>query len=149
MLVPLGADGRFPASVGLGGAAGPKGDKGDKGEPGPRGAAGAKGDTGAPGTRGPQGLQGPQGASGISGWQYLTARADIPKSTIHVWSVQCPRGKKALGGGVSLTRNDLYYTQVVQSAPAGEGTGWTANVFNDGNKPVSAYVWVICANVSS
>jgi hypothetical protein len=30
-LVPLGADGKFPASIGQGGPAGPKGDKGDKG----------------------------------------------------------------------------------------------------------------------
>ena len=35
MLVPLGADGKFPASVGLVGPAGPKGDKGDKGATGP------------------------------------------------------------------------------------------------------------------
>jgi hypothetical protein len=43
LLVPLGADGKFPASVG---EAGPKGDKGD---PGPQGAAGRQGPPGPPG----------------------------------------------------------------------------------------------------
>jgi hypothetical protein len=41
-LVPLGADGKFPASIGQGGPAGPKGDTGPKGP---------KGDGGAPATK--------------------------------------------------------------------------------------------------
>ena len=53
MLVPLGADGKFPSSVGLvgpAGPAGPKGDRGDRGETGavgPKGAAGPAGPVGA------------------------------------------------------------------------------------------------------
>jgi hypothetical protein len=39
-LVPLGADGKFPASIGQGGPAGPKGDKGDKGPKGDKGDVG-------------------------------------------------------------------------------------------------------------
>ena len=39
-LVPLGSDGRFPASVGLGGQPGPQGARGETGPAGPRGPAG-------------------------------------------------------------------------------------------------------------
>ena len=43
LLLPLAADGKFPASVGQVGPAGPKGDKGDKGDRGESGARGADG----------------------------------------------------------------------------------------------------------
>jgi hypothetical protein len=52
LLVPLGADGKFPPSVG---AAGPQGEKGD---------------------RGPQGLTGPQGATGRPGPSHAYATAN-------------------------------------------------------------------------
>ena len=64
-LLPLGADGKFPVSVGAVGPAGPKGEKGEKGE---TGAAGQKGATGATGAAGAVGARGPAGPSGVSGW---------------------------------------------------------------------------------
>jgi hypothetical protein len=160
-LLPLGKDGKLPASVGVAGPVGPqgpkgdKGDKGDTGEEGARGPAGHKGDLGPKGPTGPagpQGAQGPAGPSGISGWQYLTAAFDIPPGQSRSMRVLCPGGKKALGGGAAevggASRNQ---TRISTSAPAGTGEGWLATVHTDGGaySPVGYYVWVICADVSS
>jgi len=159
-LVPLGRDGKFPAAVGIAGTAGqqgPKGDKGDQGGPGPvgpRGATGLKGATGPAGLAGPVGARGPAGPpgpSGISGWQYLTAAMAIPRDQSRTWQVNCPSGKKALGGGVSTTAGNTKVSQISESAPAGaEATGWAASVYTTpaaGSTP-TYYVWVICAYVS-
>jgi hypothetical protein len=70
-LVPLGTDGKFPASVGL---AGPKGDKGDTGV---------------------------QGPAGISGYGYYIQEHDIAPKAFQPIAVSCPAGQKVLGGGVS------------------------------------------------
>src|SRR6266568_3424761 len=45
-LLPLGKNGKFPASVAVGGPAGPKGEKGDQGVPGPTGKNGTQGPAG-------------------------------------------------------------------------------------------------------
>jgi hypothetical protein len=37
---------------------------------------------------------------------------------------------------------------VLQTAPAGEGTGWAVSVKNEGGSTMSAYAWVVCAAVS-
>lgn len=123
-LVPLGQDGRFPASVGV---AGPQGD------------------------RGPIGPPGPPGPRGIGGWEYRVAGIDIPPKSGRTWQVNCSPGKRALGGGVAHVNEIKSYTRVMESAPAGEATGWVASVFNDappGGFTYSSFVWVICANVS-
>jgi hypothetical protein len=147
-LVPLDKNGRFPASVALGGPAGPQGPKGERGEPGARGPAGAKGDTGPRGSAGPTGPHGPAGASGISGWQFVTARKDIPRDGEATWAANCPPGKKVLGGGVA-SQPVNYGTQINQSAPAGLATGWVATVQHDRSGVTSYYVWAICANVTT
>jgi hypothetical protein len=63
-------------------------------------------------------------------------------------NVDCPVGKKALGGGVALT-SGLWAMRVIQSAPSGGGaTGWLATVANDAsNFTTTFYVWAICASV--
>jgi hypothetical protein len=149
------------------GAAGAKGDKGDKGEPGapgpagpkgdagPQGDAGPKGDTGPAGPAGPMGREGPRGPagpSGVSGWSYHTQGQTIGAEDYATWSVECPAGKRALGGGVAASGSNvgsIRRSSVVQSAPAGAATGWTvtySNEFYEGK--VIAYAWVICAYVS-
>ncbi len=154
-LVPLGKDGKFPASVGLGGPAGPQGPKGDKGEQGPagpKGATGPKGPAGPAGPAGAPGPAGPPGPSGISGWQYLTAAMAIPRDQSRTWQVNCPSGKKALGGGVSTTAGNTKVSQVSESAPAGAAAiGWAASVYTtpDAGSTPTYYAWVICAYVSS
>jgi hypothetical protein len=144
-LLPLGADGRFPASVGLAGPAGPKGEKGDPGPAGPKGAAGATGPTGPRGATGPAGEK---GASGVSGWQYLTETKSIKAGDTATLQVSCTGGRRALGGGVAVPYPNLY-ARVIQSAPAGAAaTGWLATVLNSyPNYAISASVWVICAVV--
>lgn len=141
-LLPLGADGKFPASVGLAAPAGPKGDRGEKGDPGP---AGPRGATGAAGPAGPRGQAGP---GGVSGWQYLTETRSIKADGSATLEVKCPSGKRALGGGVAVPYPNLY-ARVLQSAPAGAAAnGWLATVLNSyPNYTISASVWVICATV--
>ena len=141
-LLPLGADGKFPSSVGL---AGPVGPKGEKGEAGPSGAKGATGATGPAGPRGPAGQTGPRG---VSGWQFLTKTKSIKADGSATLQVNCPSGKRALGGGVAVPYPNLY-ARVHQSAPSGAAaTGWLASVLNSyPNYTISASVWVICAEV--
>ena len=143
MLVPLGTDGKFPSSVGLVGPAGPAGPKGDRGD------TGAVGPKGATGQTGPVGARGPSGPSGVSGWSYLTKGASLSGESFKTVNVDCPAGKKALGGGVAVT-SGLWATRVIQSAPSGAAaTGWLATVANDAsNYTTSFYVWAICASVS-
>jgi hypothetical protein len=141
-LLPLGADGRFPASVGL---AGPPGPKGEKGDPGPAGPKGAVGPAGPAGLRGPAGEK---GVSGVSGWQYLTETKSIKPDGSATLQVNCPNGKRAVGGGVAVPYPNLY-ARVLQSAPSGAAaTGWLASVLNSyPSYTITASVWVICAAV--
>jgi hypothetical protein len=140
-LLPLGADGRFPASVGLAGAQGPKGDPGEKGE---RGPTGAKGGDGPQGPRGPAGLP---GQSGVSGWEYVvSAGTEVPNGERRTALVACPKGKKALGGGVSSASA---LAHVRQSAPTNGGGGWVGTAANTtAQYDDKIYVWVICASVT-
>jgi hypothetical protein len=102
--------------------------------------------------QGPQGPAGPPGASGVSGWQYVVSPGrDIQPGSAGGSNVDCPVGKKALGGGVSQSFADAEF-RVSETAPAGSygtGTGWYAYVYNDGPEAATMYVWVICAYVSS
>ena len=141
-LLPLGADGRFPSSVG---AVGPAGQQGPAGDTGARGATGPKGD---PGPQGPRGYTGPPGSIGISGLEYVTSPgADVPNGQRKSATVLCSKGKKALGGGVS-TSSLLAHVRV--SAPLNGGTGWAGTTANStAQYDDRMYVWVICANVAT
>ena len=137
-----------PGPAGPQGVAGPKGEKGEQGPVGPSGATGQKGETGSAGPQGPAGAPGP---SGISGWEYqvspglLIPGSGTPGSASGT-QVECPSGKKALGGGASATS---YGAKVVTSAPTDAGTGWAVAYANTSSTPVTVYAWVICANVTS
>jgi hypothetical protein len=143
MLLPLGTDGKFPASVGLAGAAGQKGDTGDRGPAGPKGATGAVGPVGA------KGPAGPPGPVGVSGYQYLTEHTTIKAGDWANLAVNCTGGRKALGGGVAVPPPN-YRARVTQTAPAGAAaTGWLVTVANDyPTASINAHVWVLCAFVS-
>jgi hypothetical protein len=140
-LLPLGADGKFPVSVGLAGPSGPKGDRGEKGEQGPVGAKGATG------TTGPVGARGLIGPSGISGLEYVTSPGtDVPNGQRREATILCPRGKKALGGGVSTSSG---LAHVRETAPLDGGAGWLGTAANTTEKYGDRmYVWVICAVVA-
>jgi hypothetical protein len=133
---------------GSAGRTGATGRAGPDGPPGPTGATGPKGATGPAGLVGPAGPAGPPGSSGISGWQSLTAARDIAPNVLDSWQVNCPSGKKALGGGMALA-HQTSGARIVESAPAGAGTGWFVSALNQGTTGFTAFAWVICANVSS
>jgi hypothetical protein len=138
--------------AGPAGPAGPRGEsgpKGEKGAPGPAGPGGPTGPQGPAGPRGEQGPVGPGGAAGVSGWQYVTKRSyyDLSSGQWDIWSVNCPNGKRVLGGGVSTT--EPYHARVLESAPAGDGTGWGVAIRNEGGPKMAAYAWAICAYLAS
>ena len=152
-LLPLGRNGKFPASVGLAGPAGPqglqgpKGDRGADGIAGPRGPAGtpgARGATGATGSAGPAGPQGLRGPSGFADVQYHIEHLSIPAHQSAAWSAACTAGTKATGGGVATDGSPLY-ARIAESAPADDGSGWGVVVVNEGATALSEYAWVACA----
>ena len=128
-LLPLGPDGKFPASVGLAGPRGLQGPKGDKGDTGP---------------------QGPTGAPGLSGWGYYVVGHDIPAGAIESWTAPCPAGQQPLGGGVARANTAEYATQILDSAPLVDpgATGWVIAVRNNSNATITDYAWVTCATVA-
>jgi len=99
MLVPLGKNAKFPASVvptvkgdtGATGVVGPQGPKGDTGATGAVGHQGPKGDTGAVGHQGPKG---DTGATGAVGHQGPTGDTGATGAVGH----QGPKGEQGLKG---------------------------------------------------
>ena len=70
----------------------------------------------------------------------------VPPNRFVEAHVNCPGGKRALGGGVS---SFVRYSVVKESAPLNGGLGWNAAVQNTVDAPTNMYVWAICANVTS
>ena len=153
-ILVVGGSGKLPESVGAvgpQGPQGPKGDKGDRGTKGDKGDRGSKGDKGSSGPPGPPGPAGARGPSGVSGWTYVTRGITITPHEQKTWSVPCPAGTKALGGGVVGSRGlPDANTQITQDGPDGLATGWLVSVYNDAgaNLTLSYYAWVICASVA-
>lgn len=119
------------------GEPGPKGDKGDPGEPGADGADGA------------DGTDGKDGQDGVSGYEVHNREAVAPAGQTTTFTVPCPEGKVALGGGVS-TDNPAIIT-VNQTFPVysdGVATGWSATVTNTGERKTNFKPWVTCAAVT-
>jgi hypothetical protein len=123
-LVPLGADGKFPASVGQAGPAGPAGAAGPQG---PQGAKGNKGDT---------------GAAGATKVTYVTAVSTGAGNTTA--TARCAADEVATGGG-------WYGGTVIISRPTPETAssgvtpnGWTASLTYSGSSQ-TIYVYAICA----
>jgi len=94
--------------VAAAGAAGATGPMGPQGPAGPQGAtglqgavgpAGPAGPSGEPGAAGPQGPAGETGAAGISGFEVASANTPLPGRQRVGAFIECPAGKKALGGG--------------------------------------------------
>jgi Collagen triple helix repeat (20 copies) len=125
------------------------GPRGAQGLPGPMGDTG---DEGPVGGSGPAGPVGPAGTRGISGLQYLKIARTISTGKITSWSVECPIGKKPLGGGVK-PRSLSDEVRIVHSAPSttetGQATGWAATIYKLSGPDLVYDAWVICAYVSS
>ena len=123
-LVPLGADGKFPASIGQVGPAGAAG---------PAGPQGPKGDTGA------------QGVPGLSAVQIVIANS-VNNNTGGLKETQatCPSGKKVVGGGAQPVSSPGYFAS---GYPVGD------NAFHAvGDSPLGPYfsvrAFAICATVA-
>ena len=130
------------------GAIGAQGATGAIGAQGATGAIGPQGVTGAIGPQGPQGPQGPAGADGglvgyaiVQGTAVAIAGTDFDVAV----SVNCPPGKVAIGGGVSLG-SPAGGVAMVESRPTALGAGWTVTVANFFDDPNSATPYAVCAN---
>jgi hypothetical protein len=115
------------------------------GQRGPQGEPGAAGPRGATGPAGPQGPAGPAGPNGITGWELrISPPLSIPSNTGDATHVDCPAGKRALGGGASTA---TYNMKLVNSAPTDAGNGWVIAYQNEAQSARTGYAWVICAQV--
>jgi hypothetical protein len=102
------------------------------------------------GPQGPAGPAGPQGPPGTSGAQQISSSGPSNSTSPKTFQVNCPSGKRAVGGGGTLTGSTAN-TFLSTSRPSDAGTGWIATGReatggNAGNWAVQA--WVVCATVA-
>jgi hypothetical protein len=134
-----------------------------RGARGATGPAGAQGATGAPGAKGETGAQ---GVPGLSGLEQVSSVSAANSQTYKSHSVNCPTGKKALGGGFDLDIQETgYFHNIppvfgVDSNPIGgtattPPTGWRVYAREDNSwssdtlsNDWTITVWVLCANVA-
>jgi hypothetical protein len=98
------------------------------------------------GPMGPTGPQGPQGRPGVHGVEYRTGDGVTldPRQYISFGLVAtCPGETRALSGGLAST--DPSAARLLGSAPLDSGTGWEAEVRNEGSARIGVYPWVVCA----
>jgi hypothetical protein len=117
---------------------------------GPEGPAGATGPAGPQGPQGPAGPTGPAGADGaLAGYQIVTGPPVAIAGTDFVVSASanCPAGKVATGGGVSIADPEGFVL-MVESRPIGLGTGWFVSVANLSEDANSATPYAVCANAA-
>ncbi len=92
-------------------------------------------------------IQGPQG-SGVSGYEIVAHQEFLPAGSVADVHVECPAGKKVLGGGFNVeTPDDV---KVYSSEPSdGRGNiidhGWNVMVHNEGTVTRQATALAICA----
>jgi hypothetical protein len=112
-----------------------------------QGVPGPQGPQGAQGPQGPQGIQGPQGASGVSGYEIVSHDQNIPDGTGQYDVVNCPTGKKAVGGG--FVADDFRDLTIQMSGPTADGSGWIVNVISHGPGNVQGHLRAVCVSVGS
>lgn len=89
--------------------------------------------TGPAGPPGQDGANGTNGQDGVSGYEIVTSDKDLSGGITFALGgveVDCPAGKKALGGGgqfvtSSGTTISTNITQIIASSPKADGSGWT------------------------
>jgi hypothetical protein len=112
-----------------------------QGVPGPQGPQGTQGPQGPQGT---QGIQGPAGASGVSGYEIVSHDQNIPDGTGQYDTVNCPTGKKAVGGG--FVADDFRDLTIQMSGPTANGSGWIVNVISHGPGNVQGHLRAVCVS---
>lgn len=132
---------------------GPKGDKGAKGAKGAEGERGAKGEAGAKGATGSPGVSGYEIVSQTFEGVFIEDSENTNRGLSEVLPVDCPAGKRVIGGGTNLGTNESQNGQqrsvsVSLSGPNGTGTGWSAQLFNNSGfgLTIDLKVYAICAS---
>lgn len=134
---------KLPAAIGAVGPTGPQGPVG------PAGPAGPKGDKGDKGSKGDQGATGPSGPSGVSAYQRIeSASVVVQPNAVGFAMATCPSGKKALGGGGSISSNVAGAGFMAQSIPISDVT-WQVAFKNTNTLPASITAFAACATVAS
>jgi hypothetical protein len=84
----------------------------------------------------------------VSDYQLLTASTDVAANVNVYGTVDCPAGKKAVGGGWTTA---TVSTDVVidASGPSSGGGGWTGAMSNKGTVTVHATLTAICMTVGA
>lgn len=82
------------------------------------------------GATGPAGAPGTPGKNGFSGWVTATTlKASKSNSSERLAAVAaCPAGKKAIGGGASITAGRGAIYTIMTSEPTPNGQGWLVSV---------------------
>ena len=147
----------FAAGQLPGGQPGPQGPQGLQGERGAQGEKGDQGLQGEPGLQGDKGDQGEAGSPGISGLESVSAQSDSNSTAVKSASVDCPEGKRPLGGGgvVFGAAQDVVVNQSYPKDLNGDSTGtdlvgWTVGAWETAAGQDSDWrirVYAICAFV--
>jgi hypothetical protein len=102
------------------------------------------------GPPGPQGDTGNSGPPGLSGYQIVTGQSVQVNSIYNSVSLNCPAGKKAIGGGGGtgggIVPGDGPY--ITDSTPFVDGTGWLVDTARATSGYSTLVGYVICATVS-
>lgn len=121
------------------GVTGATGPQGPQGLTGPAGPAGPQGATGATGPQGPAGPTGPAGANGVSGYELVySGPRTIPAGQRASIQLDCPAGKKAVGGG--------YAGQglLLEGHGPASPTAWVISLYNDKGADLTAFAQAVC-----
>jgi hypothetical protein len=72
----------------------------------------------------------------------MTVGVDIPANGNASWTITCPPGKQAVGGGVSSFNPNT--TIIRESAPLDDKTGWYVTAANTKASTVGTFGWAVC-----
>jgi hypothetical protein len=72
------------------------------------------------------GVPGTPGAPGVSGLQRVDAVTDTSSSGSRAVSVNCPSGKRVIGGGARVTGGGANRVSIAESFPDSDGSKWNA-----------------------
>lgn len=120
--------------------------QGSPGPQGPPGSPGAPGPPGAPGVPGSPGQPGPTGPAGVSGETVArtAATASLDAGASATFSVACPPGDAALGGG-GMPPDPNRDVSIVASYPTANADGWTVTWVNATPAAITDGSWTVYA----
>jgi hypothetical protein len=128
------------------------GQTGPQGATGPQGPPGSHGPAGPQGPPGEKGEKGDAGANGVSAWERVQNDVFVLNGPNQLYSVSavCPLGKRVLGGGYSVSRNDAS-DEIVYNGPLNisSGSTWLVIAQQDEDVSFTLVAYAICAVVSA